>query len=107
MANIKQNNLSKADLITALSAAMGKETFEMAGRESSFDPSTQTLYCHGSVINGSTIEEALEFFKGARAKNERLATTDEGVKKMNTFYQVAIEAIQMMLDGGNEGQQGA
>lgn len=98
MANIKQNNLSKADLISALSAAMGKETYEMTSKESSYDPSTQTLYCHGSVINGSTIGEALEFFRGARAKNERLATTDEGVRQTNTYYQVAIEAIQMMLE---------
>ena len=90
-------------MINALASAMGQDNYAATKyEESRFDESTKTLYCQGYMISPSTIEEALNFFIGSKRKNEKLAESDTTIRNVNLYYQVAIEAIKMMLKSGDE-----
>ena len=89
--------MDKSQLIGALASAMGQGNYKMTKYDDSrYDESTRTLYCQGYIISASTIDEALLFFRNAKKKNEKMAETDTTIRNTNLYYQVAIEAIQMM-----------
>ncbi|MCR5674928.1 MAG: hypothetical protein K6G16_04390 [Lachnospiraceae bacterium] len=91
------SGLNREDLIGALAAAMGQNNYSSTKyEESRYDVSTGTLYCQGYIISKTSVDEALEFFRAAKKKNERLADTDTAARNAALYYQVAVEAILMM-----------
>ena len=98
------DNSQKQQLVSALASAMGRENYDPSKHHNQtiFDNGTKTLYCQGRVISGTTIDEALAFFRGAKQKNERLGENDAAIRNVNMYYQIAIEAITMMINGDSD-----
>ncbi|MCR4762307.1 MAG: hypothetical protein K5696_02145 [Lachnospiraceae bacterium] len=92
--------MNKEDLIGALAAAMGQGGYSTTKyEESRYDSSTGTLYCQGYIISKSSVDEAVEYFRNAKKKCDRMADTDVTMRNAGLYYQVAIEAILMMQKG--------
>ncbi|MBR4529954.1 MAG: hypothetical protein IKO80_06730 [Lachnospiraceae bacterium] len=98
--------MNREDLIGALAAAMGQGGYSATKyEESRYDTSTGTLYCQGYIISKTSVDEALEFFRNSKKRSDRMAETDPNARNSSLYFQVAIEAIQMMqkqaiLNGG-------
>ncbi len=92
-------------LIGALAAAMGHSNFaETKYDEAHYDSATGTLYCNGYIISGTTIDEALGFFRDMKEKVDKVAETDSTARNVGLYYQTAIEAIIMMQKSSINGK---
>jgi hypothetical protein len=72
---------------------------------SKFNSETGTIYCNGHMISRATIEQARAYFA---AQYRKLAEKDdEGAREMSMLYEVAMEAINMMVESGQKPADGA
>ena len=89
----------REDLIHSLAKSMGmgdaqKKTFS-SGK---YNAETGAMYCNGHMISKYTIDQARSYFT---TQYRRLAEKDdEGAKELATLYEVAMEAIGMVVDSG-------
>lgn len=92
-----QKVAGKESLISALASAMGQGAYaDTKFSESRYDASTGTLFCQGYIISRYTVDEALEYFRKAKAQADRLAESEPAMRNTALYYQTAIEAIAMM-----------
>ena len=90
---------NREQLISALAASVGYDDLSRTKYDPSrYDEATGTLYCNGIAISGALIEEAASYFEMMRQRAEKEGTPES--RHMALVFQVAIEAIQMMKDGG-------
>ena len=88
--------IGREDLIHSLAKSMGVgETQKAKISSGKYNPESGTIYCNGHIINKNTIEQSRLYFLN---QYRRLAEIDdEGTKDMATIYEVAFEAISMMI----------
>ena len=97
-------SLGREDLIHSLAKSMGMGDAQKpkytAGK---YNPDTGAIFCNGHVISKQTVEQSRLYFLN---QYRRLAGKDEeGAKDMASIYEVALEAINMMVESGKpEGQ---
>ena len=94
------NDETKANLIQQLALTTGalpNPTDRYS--KSRFNPETGTLYCNGVVITKSTIDEAKNYFE--KMQSQCNAAGSREMRDVGTYYQLAIEAINMMQEGRN------
>ena len=86
----------REDLIHSLAKSMGVGDAQKArGISGKYNAETGTMYCNGHIISRATIEQASSYF-GSQYK--RLAEIDdENAKEMASIYEVAMEAINMIV----------
>ena len=92
----------REDLIYSLAKSMGMGDAQKSKYSATkFNAETGTIYCNGHMISRTTIEQARAYFT---AQYRKLAEKDdEGAREMSMLYEVAMEAINMMLESGAEG----
>ena len=90
----------REDLIHSLAKSMGMGDAQKAKYTSNkFNADTGTIYANGHVINRATIEQAKSYFT---AQYRKIAEKDdEGAREMAMLYEVAMEAINMMVDSAD------
>ncbi|MEE3496511.1 MAG: hypothetical protein VZR06_15230 [Butyrivibrio sp.] len=86
----------REDLIHSLAKSMGVGDAQKArGTSGKYNAETGTMYCNGHIISRTTIEQASAYFN---SQYRRLAEIDdENVKQMASIYEVAKEAINMIV----------
>ena len=96
----------REDLIYSLAKSMGMgDTQKAKYSASKYNAETGTIYCNGHVITRPTIEQAKAYFT---TQYRKLAEKDdEGAKELSTLYEVAMEAINMMLESSAGGSDAA
>ena len=68
---------------------------------SKYNPEMGTIYANGHVITKGTIEQARIYFT---AQYRKLAEKDdEGARELAMMYEVAMEAIKMMVESSGKG----
>ncbi len=97
--------IGREDLIHSLAKSMGVGDAQNARISSTkYNADTGTMYCNGHVISKATIDQArLYFFNQYRKLAEK---DDEGAKDMAAFYEIASEAINMIVESGNKSTDG-
>ncbi len=96
--------LGREDLIHSLAKSMGMGDAQKpkytAGK---YNPETGNIFCNGHVITKQTIEQSRMYF---HTQYKKLAgRDDEGAKDLAKIDEVALEAINMMVESGKpEGQ---
>ena len=96
----------REDLIYSLAKSMGMGNTQTAKYTASkYNAETGTIYCNGHVITKATIEQAKAYF--ATQYRKLAEKDDEGAKEMSTLYEVAMEAISMMLESSAGGSDTA
>ncbi len=93
---------SREDLIYSLARSMGmgetnKTPVKTAGK---YSAETGTIFSNGHVIKRETIEQAKQYFDGQYRKLCEM--DDDGARQMACIYEVAVEAIRIMVDTNNE-----
>ena len=98
--------MAREDLIYSLAKSMGMGDAQKPKYSATkFNAETGTIYCNGHVISRGTIEQARAYFT---AQYRKLAEKDdEGARDMSTLYEVAMEAITMMVESGQKSSDGA
>ncbi|MCR5626086.1 MAG: hypothetical protein K6F99_02095 [Lachnospiraceae bacterium] len=92
------NDETKANLIQQLALTTGAlATTADRFSKSRYNAETGTLYCNGVVITRSTIEEAKSYFE--KMVSQCNAAGAREMRDIGTYYQLAIEAINMMQEG--------
>ena len=87
----------REDLIHSLAKSMGMGDAQKAKYSSNkFNSETGTIYANGHVISRGTIEQARSYFTSQYRKIAE--KDDEGAREMAMLYEVAMEAINMMVD---------
>lgn len=96
----------REDLIYSLAKSMGMgDTQKTKYTASKFNAETGTIYCNGHVINKATIDQAKSYFT---TQYRKLAEKDdEGAKELASLYEVAMEAINMMVESTVKATDGA
>ena len=99
--------IGREDLIHSLAKSMGVggEAQKSQYSASKYNADTGTIFANGHVITRTTIEQARLYFN---AQYRKLAEKDdEGARDMAGIYEVAMEAINMMVESGSKpGSQG-
>ena len=92
-------SLGREDLIHSLAKSMGMGDAQKTSYNSGkYNPDTGNIFSNGHVITRATIEQSRQYFLH---QYKRLASTDdEGAKDLANFYEVALEAINMMVESG-------
>ncbi len=92
----------REDLIYSLARSMGVgETQKTKYNAGKYNPEMGTIYANGHVITKATIEQAKIYFT---AQYRKLAERDdEGTSDMAMLYEVAMEAINMMVESSGKG----
>ncbi len=95
----------REDLIYSLAKSMGMGDAQKAKYSASkFNADTGTIFCNGHVISRTTIDQAKSYFT---TQYRKLAEKDdEGAKDMARLYEVAMEAINMMLENATKAPEG-
>ena len=92
-------SLGREDLIHSLAKSMGmgdaQKTKFTSGK---YNVESGTIYSNGHVITKSSIEQARIYFHNQYRKLAE--KDDEGAKDLATIYEVAYEAINMMIESG-------
>ena len=98
-------SIGREDLIHSLAKSMGVGEAQ-SGRISSskYNADTGTMYCNGHVISKATIDQAKLYFSNQYRKLAE--KDDEGAKDMAAFYEVASEAINMVVESSTRGSDG-
>ncbi len=87
----------REDLIHSLAKSMGMGDAQKAKYTANkFNSETGTIYANGHVISRGTIEQAKAYFTSQYRKIAE--KDDEGAKEMAMLYEVAMEAINMMVE---------
>ena len=92
-------SLGREDLIHSLAKSMGMGDAQKAKYTAGkYNPETGNIFCNGHVITRTTIEQSRLYFLN---QYRRLAgKDDEGAKDLANIYEVALEAINMMVESG-------
>lgn len=95
----------REDLIYSLAKSMGMGDAQKAKYSASkFNAETGTIFSNGHVISKTTIDQAKSYFT---TQYRKLAEKDdEGAKDLAILYEVAMEAINMMLENTAKGPDG-
>ena len=95
----------REDLIYSLAKSMGMgDSQKTKYSASKFNADTGTIFSNGHVISRTTIDQAKSYFT---AQYRKLAEKDdEGAKEMAMLYEVAMEAINMMLENATKAPEG-
>ncbi len=96
----------REDLIYSLAKSMGvgdaQKTKYSTGK---FNAETGTIFSNGHVISKNTIDQAQCYFA---AQYRKLAEKDdEGARELTMLYEVALEAINIMVENSNGAAAGA
>ena len=93
----------REDLIKSLASSMGMGDSQKAHFSSGkYNADAGTLYSNGHLITKNTIEQARVYFT---TQYRKLAEKDdEGAKELASMYEVAMEAITMLVESGNKNQ---
>ena len=96
----------REDLIQSLAKSMGMGDSQKAKISSNkFNADTGTIISNGHVISRTTIEQARAYFT---AQYRKIAEKDdEGGKELAALYEVAMEAINMMIESSSGGAEGS
>ena len=87
----------REDLIHSLAKSMGMGDAQKAKYTSNkFNSETGTIYANGHVISRGTIEQAKSYFTSQYRKIAE--KDDEGAREMAMLYEVAMEAINMLVE---------
>ncbi len=87
----------REDLIHSLAKSMGMGDTQKAKYTSNkFNTDTGTIFANGHVISRGTIEQAKSYFTSQYKKIAE--KDDEGAREMAMLYEVAMEAINMMVE---------
>ena len=90
----------REDLIHSLAKSMGVGDAQKAKFTSNkFNSETGAMHANGHSIPRSTIEQAKVYFTNQYKKIAE--KDDEGAAEMASLYEVAVEAINMMVDNMN------
>ena len=95
--------VGREDLIHSLAKSMGVggEAQKNQYVATKYNSDSGTIFTNGHMINKTTIEQARQYFT---VQYRRLAEKDdEGAKDMAGIYEVAMEAINMMVESGQGG----
>ncbi len=97
-------SLGREDLIHSLAKSMGMGEAQKAKFTSGkYNPESGTIFGNGHVISKNTIEQSrLYFLNQYRKLAEK---DDEGAKELALIYEVAFEAINMMVESGKPAAQ--
>ena len=97
-------SLGREDLIHSLAKSMGmgdaQKSKYVAGK---YNPDSGTIFSNGHVITKNTIEQARIYFSNQYRKLAE--KDDEGAKDLAALYEVAFEAINMMVESGQGGSE--
>ena len=92
------DNMGREALIHSLAQSMGMGDAQKKTATGKYNAETGTIMSNGRVISNATVVQAKNYFT---AQYNKLAEMDdEGAKQMATLYEVAMEAIGIMIDGG-------
>ncbi len=95
----------REDLIYSLARSMGMGESQKAKSPSGkYNNETGTIYSNGHMISKATIEQAKIYFTTQYRKMAEI--DDENTRQMAMLYEVAMEAIGMMLEGSAESAGG-
>ena len=92
------DNKGREALIHSLAQSMGMGDAQKKSVAGRYNAETGTIVSNGRVISNATVLQAKNYFT---AQYNKLAEMDdEGAKQMATLYEVAMEAIEIMVNGG-------
>ena len=92
-------SLGREDLIHSLAKSMGMgEAQKSKYTAGKYNPDTGSIFCNGHVITKQTIEQSRIYFHNQYRK--LASKDDEGAKDLASIYEVALEAINMMVESG-------
>ena len=89
---------SREALIHSLAASMGMGDSQKRTATGRYNAETGTIMSNGRVISNATAIQAKNYFTSQY--NKLCEMDDEGAKQMATLYEVAMEAISIMVDSG-------
>ena len=90
---------SREALIHSLAQSMGMgEAQKLKTATGRYNAETGTIVSNGRVISSATVIQAQNYFTSQY--NKLAEMDDEGAKQMATLYEVAMEAIGIMIDQG-------
>ncbi|MBE5845114.1 MAG: hypothetical protein E7302_13235 [Butyrivibrio sp.] len=85
-------------LIHSLAQSMGMGDAQKRTTTGRYNAETGTIMSNGRVISNATVVQAKNYFTAQY--NKLCEMDDEGAKQMATLYEVAMEAIGIMVDSG-------
>ena len=92
-------SLGREDLIHSLAKSMGMGEAQKAKYTTGkYNADTGSIFCNGHVITKQTIEQSRIYFHNQYRK--LASKDDEGAKDLASIYEVALEAINMMVESG-------
>ncbi len=95
----------REDLIYSLARSMGVGDAQKSKYSSGkYNPETGTIYSNGHIISKATIEQAKTYFTNYYRKLAE--KDDEGAKDMALLYEVAMEAINIMVENNAKATEG-
>ena len=90
---------SREALIHSLAQSMGMgDAQKLKSATGRYNAETGTIMSNGRVISNATVVQAKNYFTSQY--NKLAEMDDEGAKQMATLYEVAMEAIDIMIGGG-------
>ena len=90
-------SLGREDLIHSLAKSMGMgEAQKSKYTAGKYNADTGSIFCNGHVITKQTIEQSRIYFHNQYRK--LASKDDEGAKDLASIYEVALEAINMMVE---------
>ena len=91
--------VGREDLIHSLAKSMGVgEAQKSKYTSGKYNVDSGTIFTNGHVITRATIDQAKQYFT---TQYRKLASKDdEGARDMAALYEVAMEAINMMVESG-------
>lgn len=93
-------SLGREDLIHSLAKSMGmvdsQKTRFSSGK---YNPESGSIFSNGHVLSKRTIEQSRLYFLNQYKKLAEM--DDEGAKELADIYEVAFEAISMLVESGN------
>ena len=93
-------SLGREDLIHSLAKSMGMGDAQKARFSSGkYNPESGTIFSNGHAISKKTIDQARIYFLNQYRKLAE--KDDEGAKELADIYEVAFEAINMMVESSN------
>ena len=93
------DNKGREALIHSLAQSMGMgDAQKFKTPTGRYNAETGTIMSNGRVISSATVIQAKNYFTSQY--NKLAEMDDEGAKQMATLYEVAKEAIGIMLDSG-------
>ncbi len=92
-------SLGREDLIHSLAKSMGMVDSQKARFSSGkYNPESGSIFSNGHVLSKRTIEQSRLYFLNQYKKLAEM--DDEGAKELADIYEVAFEAINMLVESG-------